>query len=120
MEDIGEVDARALQEALQHSATAFAKECFGDKRVLFPNGFLEALIDGLIRTEDGEIGVEQEGGVRIPSRIVTLLLPDRLGLVSPPAVRAIYDDGGLPNGFAFERPRRVVRFDENAVVVERG
>ena len=57
--------------------------------------------------------------VALPWRIVTLLLPDRQGLSSPPAVRPIYDDGGLPQGFVFERPRRVVRFDDRAVVVER-
>jgi uncharacterized heparinase superfamily protein len=52
-------------------------------------------------------------------RIVTLLLPDRQGLATPPAVRPIYDAAGLPHGFVFERPRRVVRFDDCAVVVER-
>jgi uncharacterized heparinase superfamily protein len=57
--------------------------------------------------------------VALPWRIVTLLLPDRQGLASPPAVRALYDDAGLPTGFAFERPRRSVRFDDRAVLVER-
>jgi hypothetical protein len=57
--------------------------------------------------------------VALPWRIVTLLLPDRQGLSSPPAVRPIYDDGGLPNGFVFDRPRRTVRFDDRAVLVER-
>ena len=57
--------------------------------------------------------------VALPWRIVTLLLPDRQGLSTPPAVRPIYDDGGLPQGFVFERPRRVVRFDDRAVLVER-
>ena len=57
--------------------------------------------------------------VALPWRIVTLLLPDRQALPAPPAVRPIYDDGGLPHGFVFERPRRVVRFDDHAVVVER-
>jgi hypothetical protein len=57
--------------------------------------------------------------VALPWRIVTLLLPDRQGLTSPPAVRALYDDAGLPTGFAFERPRRLVRFDDRAVLVER-
>jgi uncharacterized heparinase superfamily protein len=57
--------------------------------------------------------------VALPWRIVTLLLPDRQGLSMPPAVRPIYDDGGLPQGFVFERPRRVVRFDDRAVSVER-
>ena len=57
--------------------------------------------------------------VALPWRIVTLLLPDRQGLSTPPAVRPIYDDGGLPNGFVFERPRRTVRFDDCAVTVER-
>jgi hypothetical protein len=57
--------------------------------------------------------------VALPWRIVTLLLPDRQGLSTPPAVRPIYDDGGLPHGFVFERPRRVVRFDDRAVLVER-
>ncbi len=57
--------------------------------------------------------------VALPWRIVTLLLPDRQGLSTPPAVRPLYDDGGLPHGFVFERPRRVVRFDDHAVLVER-
>ena len=57
--------------------------------------------------------------VALPWRIVTLLLPDRQALPTPPAVRPLYDDGGLPHGFVFERPRRVVRFDDHAVLVER-
>jgi hypothetical protein len=57
--------------------------------------------------------------VALPWRIVTLLLPDRQGLSTPPGVRPIYDAGGLPHGFVFDRPRRVVRFDDRAVVVER-
>jgi hypothetical protein len=57
--------------------------------------------------------------VALPWRIVTLLLPDRQGHSSPPGVRPIYDTGGLPHGFVFERPRRLVRFDDQAVVVER-
>jgi hypothetical protein len=57
--------------------------------------------------------------VSLPWRIVTLLLPDRQALSAPPAVRPLYDDGGLPHGFVFERPRRVVRFDDRAVLVER-
>ena len=57
--------------------------------------------------------------VALPWRIVTLLLPDRQGLSTPPGVRPIYDTGGLPHGFVFERPRRLVRFDDQAVVVER-
>jgi uncharacterized heparinase superfamily protein len=57
--------------------------------------------------------------VALPWRIVTLLLPDRQGLAAPPAVRAIYDDAGRPTGLAFERPRRLVRFDDHAVCVER-
>ena len=56
--------------------------------------------------------------VALPWRIVTLLLPDRQGLSTPPGVRPI-DTGGLPHGFVFERPRRLVRFDDRAVVVER-
>jgi uncharacterized heparinase superfamily protein len=55
----------------------------------------------------------------LPWRIVTLLLPDRQGLASPPPVRAIYDDGGQPTGIAFDRPRRVVRFNDRALSVER-
>jgi uncharacterized heparinase superfamily protein len=57
--------------------------------------------------------------VSLPWRIVTLLLPDRQGLASPPAVRAIYDDAGQPTGIAFDRPRRVVRFNDRALSVER-
>ena len=57
--------------------------------------------------------------VALPWRIVTLLLPDRQGLAVPPVVRAIYDDAGRPTGLAFERPRRVVRFNDRAVSVAR-
>lgn len=57
--------------------------------------------------------------VALPWRIVTLLLPDPQALPTPPAVRPIYDSSGLPNGFVFERPRRTVRFDDRAVIVER-
>jgi hypothetical protein len=57
--------------------------------------------------------------VALPWRIVTVLLPDRQGLASPPAVRAIFDAAGMPSGVAFERPRRSVRFDDQAVLVER-
>lgn len=57
--------------------------------------------------------------VALPWRIVTLLLPDRQGPSTPPAVRPLYDTGGLPHGFVFERPRRLVRFDDRAVLVER-
>ena len=57
--------------------------------------------------------------VALPWRVVTLLLPDRQALTSPPAVRAIYDDTGRPAGIAFERPRRMVRFSDHAVSVER-
>jgi hypothetical protein len=57
--------------------------------------------------------------VALPWRIVTLLLPDRQGMTTPPAVRAIYDDAGQPIGIAFDRPRRMVRFDDQAVSVER-
>ena len=57
--------------------------------------------------------------VALPWRIVTLLLPDRQGQASPPPVRALYDDRGIPAGIAFERPRRMVRFDNRAVSVER-
>jgi hypothetical protein len=57
--------------------------------------------------------------VALPWRIVTLLLPDRQGLATPPAVRPMFDDGGLPNGFVFDRPRRVVHFDDREVLVER-
>jgi hypothetical protein len=57
--------------------------------------------------------------VALPWRIVTLLLPDRQGLATPPPVRPIYDDAGVPTGFAFERPRRSVRFSDHEVLVER-
>ena len=57
--------------------------------------------------------------VALPWRIVTLLLPDRQGLSAPPGVRPVYDAAGLPHGFVFDRPRRLVRFDDRAVVVER-
>ena len=57
--------------------------------------------------------------VALPWRIVTLLLPDRQGQPAPPGVRAIYDETGRPTGVAFERPRRVVRFDDREVSVER-
>ena len=57
--------------------------------------------------------------VALPWRIVTLLFPYLQGLSVPPAVRPIFDEGGLPHGFVFDRPRRLVRFDDRAVIVER-
>lgn len=57
--------------------------------------------------------------VVLPWRILTLLLPDPQGLLSPPGVRPIYDEKGLPTGLTFDRPRRSVRLSEHAVVVER-
>ncbi len=49
-----------------------------------------------------------------------MLLPDRQGLSSPPcsARRSTTTRAGL-TGIAFERPRRIVRFSDHAVSVER-
>jgi hypothetical protein len=55
----------------------------------------------------------------LPWRILTLLLPDGQGLSSPPAVRLIYDNQGLPAGVLFERTGESVRVDERGVLVER-
>ena len=54
----------------------------------------------------------------LPWRVLTLLLPDAQALASPPAVRLIYDDQGLPTGLLFERTGESVRIDERAVTVE--
>ncbi len=54
----------------------------------------------------------------LPWRVLTLLLPDAQALASPPAVRLIYDDHGLPTGLLFERTGESVRVDERAVTVE--
>jgi len=53
-----------------------------------------------------------------PWRVLTLLLPDAQALLSPPAVRLIYDARGLPAGLSFERSGESVRVDERAVMVE--
>ena len=55
----------------------------------------------------------------LPSRVLTLLLPDAQALTSPPAIRLIYDDRGLPSGVLFERTGESVRVDERAILVER-
>jgi len=55
----------------------------------------------------------------LPWRVLTLLLPDGEGLASPPAVRVIYDNQGLPSGLLFERTGESVRVDERGVLVER-
>jgi hypothetical protein len=55
----------------------------------------------------------------LPWRVLTLLLPDAQALASPPAMRLIYDDRGLPTGLLFERTGESVRVDERAVLVER-
>jgi hypothetical protein len=55
----------------------------------------------------------------LPWRVLTLLLPDAEGLASPPAVRVIYDNQGLPSGLLFERTGESVRVDERGVLVER-
>jgi hypothetical protein len=38
----------------------------------------------------------------LPLRIMTLLLPDSSDLMTPPAVRVVYDSDGLPDGLVFE------------------
>jgi hypothetical protein len=48
----------------------------------------------------------------LPWRAVTVLLPDREGGSTPPAVRAIHDAGGFPVGLRFERSGEAVRIDE--------
>lgn len=55
----------------------------------------------------------------LPWRVLTLLLPDAQASASPPAVRLIYDERGLPTGLLFERTGESVRVDERAVLVER-
>jgi hypothetical protein len=52
--------------------------------------------------------------------MVTLLLPDPQGLSQPPSVKPILDDAGVPTGLAFDRTHQSVRFDDFAVVTERG
>jgi hypothetical protein len=58
--------------------------------------------------------------VALPWRMVTLLLPDPQGLSQPPSVKPILDDAGVPTGLAFDRTHQSVRFDDFAVVTERG
>jgi uncharacterized heparinase superfamily protein len=58
--------------------------------------------------------------VALPWRMVTLLLPDRQGLSQPPSVKPILDEAGVPTGLAFERSHQSVRFDDLAIVAERG
>jgi hypothetical protein len=56
--------------------------------------------------------------VALPWRIVTLRLPDRQGQASPPAcARSTTTPVGPPD--LHSRPRRIVRFDDDAVCVER-
>ena len=57
--------------------------------------------------------------VALPWRVLTLVMPDEAGRASPPAVRLVYDDEGLPAGVVFERSGESMRVDERAVLVER-
>jgi hypothetical protein len=57
--------------------------------------------------------------VAMPWRALTLLFPEMHTGTTPPAVRMIYDDDGLPVGLTFDRSGESVRVDERAIVVER-
>jgi hypothetical protein len=57
--------------------------------------------------------------VALPWRVLTVLIPDATGSSSPPAVRLLYDEDGLPSGMSFERTGETIRLDERAVMVER-
>jgi hypothetical protein len=58
--------------------------------------------------------------VSLPWRVLTLLMPDKDGSPSPPAVRLVYDEDSLPAGLVFERSGESMRVDKRAVLVERG
>jgi hypothetical protein len=58
--------------------------------------------------------------VRLPIRIVTLLLPADRPFAPRPAVSALQDSGPGPIGILIEEPREKVRFDEAPFIVERG
>jgi hypothetical protein len=55
--------------------------------------------------------------VRLPWRMLTILLPDPQRLASPPDARPIFDELGVPSGIAFDHGRRSVRFDEREILV---
>jgi hypothetical protein len=57
--------------------------------------------------------------VALPWRVLTLLFPDIDDRSTPPAVRLIYDEDGLPSGLIFDPSGDSVRVDERAIVVER-
>jgi len=57
--------------------------------------------------------------VILPRRFMTLRLSGGRGMSTPPRGTAPRRDGP-PHGSAFERPGRVVRYDDRAVLVERG
>ena len=56
----------------------------------------------------------------LPTRIVTVLLPDRDRLAAPPAIHLLRDRSGLPNGVRVTQPNVGVRFDGPGVEIERG
>ena len=57
------------------------------------------------------------GATALPSRTITLLLPDSKNLTVPPIATPVYDDDHRPAGVMFEPPRRSVRFDDHAVMI---
>jgi len=57
------------------------------------------------------------GAVALPSRTITLLLPDSNNLTLPPIATPVFDDDHRPAGVMFEPPRRSVRIDDRAVVI---
>ena len=57
------------------------------------------------------------GTVALPSRTITLLLPDSKNLTSPPIATPVFDADRRPTGVVFEPPRSSVLIDDRAVTI---
>jgi len=99
--------------------------------VLWVGPFASASLRGMLKSGDGEPirgWIAPDYGRRepapaviysttavLPLRILTLLLPDVQGSVSPPEVNATYDADGLPSGLVFEHSGESVRIEDQAI-----
>ena len=57
------------------------------------------------------------GTVALPSRTITLLLPESENLTLPPIATPLFDSDHRPTGVMFEPPRRSVRINERSVAI---
>ena len=55
----------------------------------------------------------------LPTRVLTVLFPDRRRLPAPPVIHLLRDRSGLPNGVRLAQPNVAVRIDGPGVIIER-